>query len=135
MIPVLWKTSFLLPLPTSCPSSSKDYRTVALTSHIMKTLEGLVLEQFYPPGQASKPCEGHVFFYLSSIVNTFQPALLCEEAESDAGEYPCVLDCQLPDWQTTICAPATLCIRQSGQQHLGPPRYSPVSLPLHPLHH
>ncbi|KAM4742753.1 coagulation factor VII [Anableps anableps] len=32
------------------PCGSKDYRPVALTSHIMKTLERLFLEQLQPPG-------------------------------------------------------------------------------------
>ncbi|XP_076609848.1 uncharacterized protein LOC143334815 [Chaetodon auriga] len=39
-VPMLWKTSCLVPVPkTSQPRASKDYRPVALTSHIMKTLE------------------------------------------------------------------------------------------------
>ena len=46
---MLWKTSCLVPVPkTPRPSGSKDYRPVALTSHIMKTLERLVLEQLQP---------------------------------------------------------------------------------------
>ena len=48
-VPVLWKTSRLIPVPkTPQPSSLSDYRLVALTSHIMKTLERLVLEQLRP---------------------------------------------------------------------------------------
>lgn len=42
------------------------------------------------------------------------------DADSDAGGCsPHVLDCQLPDWQTTV-ALATLCVGQSAQQHWGP---------------
>ena len=45
-VPVLWKTSCLVPVPkTPRPSSFKDYRPVALTSHTMKVLERLVLEK------------------------------------------------------------------------------------------
>ena len=46
---VLWKTSCLVPVPkTPRPSGSKDYRPVALTSHVMKTLERLILDQLRP---------------------------------------------------------------------------------------
>ena len=48
-VPVVWKTSCLVPVPkTPCPTGPQDYRPVALTSHIMKTLERLVLEQLRP---------------------------------------------------------------------------------------
>ncbi len=30
---------------------------------------------------------------------------------------PCVLDCELPDWQTTVCSLPALCVRQSGLQN------------------
>uniref|UniRef100_A0A8C6M3D6 Reverse transcriptase domain-containing protein n=1 Tax=Nothobranchius furzeri TaxID=105023 RepID=A0A8C6M3D6_NOTFU len=43
-VPVLWKTSCLVPVPRkTCPSVNDDYRLVALTSHIMKVLERLLL--------------------------------------------------------------------------------------------
>uniref|UniRef100_A0A8C6W187 Reverse transcriptase domain-containing protein n=1 Tax=Nothobranchius furzeri TaxID=105023 RepID=A0A8C6W187_NOTFU len=43
-VPVLWKTSCLVPVPKKTrPSVSDDYRPVALTSHIMKVLERLLL--------------------------------------------------------------------------------------------
>ncbi|KAM9345103.1 uncharacterized protein ABDE67_013999 [Symphorus nematophorus] len=35
----------------------------------------------------------------------------------------------------TVHAPATLCVRQSTQQHRGPTGDCPLSFPLHPLHH
>ncbi|XP_058509155.1 sodium- and chloride-dependent betaine transporter-like [Solea solea] len=48
-VPVLWKTSCIVPVPKiPRPSGSKDYRPVALTSHIMKTLERLILDQLRP---------------------------------------------------------------------------------------
>ncbi|KAI5613862.1 hypothetical protein C0J50_9197, partial [Silurus asotus] len=40
IIPTLWKTSCIIPLPKAKqPRDNKDYRPIALTSHIMKTLE------------------------------------------------------------------------------------------------
>ncbi|KAI3356792.1 hypothetical protein L3Q82_003320 [Scortum barcoo] len=46
---MLWKTSCLVPVPKkSRPSDPADYRPVALTSHVMKILERLVLAQLRP---------------------------------------------------------------------------------------
>ena len=43
-VPELWKTSCLVPVPkTPRPKDLNSYRPVALTSHLMKTLERLVL--------------------------------------------------------------------------------------------
>ena len=43
-VPVLWKTSCLVPVPKkSQPAEPNDFRPVALTSHIMKVLERLLL--------------------------------------------------------------------------------------------
>ena len=40
----MWKTSCIVPIPKiKCPAELNDYRPVALTSHIMKTLERLLL--------------------------------------------------------------------------------------------
>uniref|UniRef100_A0A667Y6G0 B30.2/SPRY domain-containing protein n=1 Tax=Myripristis murdjan TaxID=586833 RepID=A0A667Y6G0_9TELE len=48
-VPVLWKTSCLVPVPKkSTPSDLNDYRPVALTSHLMKVLERLVLAHLRP---------------------------------------------------------------------------------------
>ncbi|KAI3353878.1 hypothetical protein L3Q82_005088 [Scortum barcoo] len=48
-VPMLWKTSCLVPVPKkSRPSDPADYRPVALTSHVMKVLERLVLAQLRP---------------------------------------------------------------------------------------
>ena len=48
-VPVIWKTSCLVPVPKMPqPSGLSGYRLVALTSHIMKTLERLALEQLRP---------------------------------------------------------------------------------------
>ncbi|KAI5088100.1 hypothetical protein C0J45_21643 [Silurus meridionalis] len=52
IIPTLWKTSCIIPLPKAKqPRHNKDYRPIALTSHIMKTLERLVLQLLKPQVQ------------------------------------------------------------------------------------
>ncbi|KAI3373140.1 hypothetical protein L3Q82_006470 [Scortum barcoo] len=44
VVPDRWKTSCLVPVPKKKhPSTHSDYRPVALTSHVMKSLERLVL--------------------------------------------------------------------------------------------
>jgi len=53
-VPVLWKTSCLVPVPKkSTPSGLNDYRPVALTSHVMKVLERLVLAHLRPQVKSS----------------------------------------------------------------------------------
>ncbi|CAM4731262.1 unnamed protein product [Leuciscus chuanchicus] len=48
-VPQIWKTSCVVPVPkTSRPKDFGDYRPVALTSHLMKTLERLVLTHLRP---------------------------------------------------------------------------------------
>ncbi|XP_062844406.1 uncharacterized protein LOC134303073 [Trichomycterus rosablanca] len=48
-IPTLWKTSCLVPVPKKRhPTNPNDYRPVALTSHVMKSLERLVLAHIRP---------------------------------------------------------------------------------------
>jgi len=48
-VPVLWKTSCLVPVPKKGrPAALEDYRPVALTSHIMKVMERLVLAHLRP---------------------------------------------------------------------------------------
>ena len=43
-VPLLWKTSFVVPVPKiPHPKDFNSYRPAALTSHLMKTLEQLVL--------------------------------------------------------------------------------------------
>lgn len=45
----LWKTSCIVRVPEiQLPTDLSGKRTVALTSHLMKTLEGLVLAQLRP---------------------------------------------------------------------------------------
>lgn len=47
--PTLWKTSCLVPVPKKPhPKDLNDYRPIALTSHIMKTMERLVLHLLRP---------------------------------------------------------------------------------------
>ncbi|TWW80663.1 RNA-directed DNA polymerase from mobile element jockey [Takifugu flavidus] len=48
-VPQLWKTSCIVPVPkTSHPKELNSYRPVALTSHLMKTLERLILDHLCP---------------------------------------------------------------------------------------
>ncbi|KAK0139097.1 hypothetical protein N1851_024386 [Merluccius polli] len=48
-VPTLWKTSCVVPVPKKGrPSAPKDFRPVALTSHVMKTFERMVLEHLRP---------------------------------------------------------------------------------------
>ncbi|KAL0147202.1 hypothetical protein M9458_057492, partial [Cirrhinus mrigala] len=48
-VPVLWKTSCLVPVPKKArPNAPSDYRPVALTSHSMKVFERLVLDTLHP---------------------------------------------------------------------------------------
>ena len=48
-VPQLWKTSCVVPVPKSSrPSDFNHYRPVALTSHLAKTLERLVLHHLRP---------------------------------------------------------------------------------------
>ncbi|KAG5280428.1 hypothetical protein AALO_G00089020 [Alosa alosa] len=48
-VPTLWKTSCLTPVPKKPhPSELNDFRPVALTSHVMKTMERLVLGMLRP---------------------------------------------------------------------------------------
>ncbi|KAI3357186.1 hypothetical protein L3Q82_015645 [Scortum barcoo] len=48
-VPQLWKTSCIVPVPkTPHPKELNSYRPVALTSHLMKTLERLVLAHLRP---------------------------------------------------------------------------------------
>uniref|UniRef100_A0A3B1JI52 Reverse transcriptase domain-containing protein n=1 Tax=Astyanax mexicanus TaxID=7994 RepID=A0A3B1JI52_ASTMX len=51
-VPTLWKTTCLVPVPKKThPSELNDFRPVALTSHIMKTLERLLLHHLRPQVQ------------------------------------------------------------------------------------
>lgn len=48
-VPELWKTSCLVPVPKIAhPREPNHYRPVALTSHLMKTLERLILHHLRP---------------------------------------------------------------------------------------
>lgn len=52
-VPSLWKTSCIVPVPKkNRPSVLNDYRPVALTSQVMKTLERLVLQLMRPQVQS-----------------------------------------------------------------------------------
>ncbi|XP_062901251.1 uncharacterized protein LOC134345044 [Mobula hypostoma] len=70
-VPVLWKTSCLVPVPkTPRPSGLNDYRLVTLTTHIMKTLERLVLDLLRP---MVRP-------HLDPLQFVYQPRLGVEDA-------------------------------------------------------
>ncbi|CAI5648894.1 unnamed protein product [Oreochromis niloticus] len=70
-VPVMWKTSCLVPIPkTPRPSGPQDYRPVALTSHIMKTLERLILDQL----------RSIVRPHLDPLQFAYQPRLRTEDA-------------------------------------------------------
>ncbi|KAK0147064.1 RNA-directed DNA polymerase from mobile element jockey [Merluccius polli] len=70
-VPLPWKTSHLVPIPKkSRPSEPADYRPVALTSHVMKVLERLVLAQLRPQVEA----------FLDPLQFAYQPLLGVDDA-------------------------------------------------------
>ena len=70
-IPVLWKTSCLVPVPKkSTPSDLSDYRPVALTSYVIKVLERMVLANLRP----------QVEVLLDSLQFIYQPHLEVDDA-------------------------------------------------------
>ena len=70
-IPVLWKTSCVVPVPKkTTPSGLNDYRPVALTSHVMKVLERLVLAHLRP----------QVRSFLDPLQFAYQPHLGVDDA-------------------------------------------------------
>lgn len=43
-VPELWKKSIIIPIPKNvCPQDNNDYKTVALTSNIMKSFEKIII--------------------------------------------------------------------------------------------
>ena len=51
-MPSMWKTSCLVPVPEKPhPSQPEDFRPVALTLHVMKTLDRLLLQHLRPQVQ------------------------------------------------------------------------------------
>ncbi|KAI4896296.1 hypothetical protein NFI96_007479, partial [Prochilodus magdalenae] len=49
VVPATWKTTCLIPVPKKAhPKELNDYRPVALTSHVMKTMERLLLNHLRP---------------------------------------------------------------------------------------
>ncbi|KAI3375734.1 hypothetical protein L3Q82_004033 [Scortum barcoo] len=90
-VPTLWKTSRIVPVPKkNRPSELNDFRPVALTSHLMKTLERLFLSLLRPQVQA-RPGSPAVRLPTSAF-NTIQPTLLRDKL-SRMGVDP-----QLMDW-------------------------------------
>ena len=79
-VPVLWKTSCLVPVPKKArPSILNDYRPVALTSHLMKSLERLVLSLLRPLASSS----------LDPLQFAYQPRLGVEDAVIFLRHRPC----------------------------------------------
>nr|XP_049609558.1 uncharacterized protein LOC125988413 [Syngnathus scovelli] len=57
IVPTLWKTSCITPVPKKTrPSELNDFRPVALTSHLMKTLERLFLGLLRPQVRHAQDC-------------------------------------------------------------------------------
>lgn len=80
-VPVLWKTSCVVPVPKNAhPREPNHFRPVALTSHLMKTLERIVLRhlrtvvssELDPLQFAYQPGIGveDAIIYLSHLENT-----------------------------------------------------------------
>lgn len=83
---------------------------MALTSHIMKTLERLILEQL-------RPMDYGRVFYFSSEFDNIHLALLGDKLK--AMQVDAALECGLSHLQTTVCALKLLCVGQSAQQSQG----------------
>ncbi|KAI3369406.1 hypothetical protein L3Q82_007480 [Scortum barcoo] len=70
-VPQLWKTSCIVPVPkTPHPKELNSYRPVALTSHLMKTLERLVLAHLRPL----------VSSFMDPLQFTYQPDIGVDDA-------------------------------------------------------
>lgn len=66
--PVFWKMSCLILVPRKgCPRELNNYRPVALTSHLMKVLERLVLSSLRPLVKEHEDPLGMMPFSTSSI--------------------------------------------------------------------
>lgn len=47
-VPKLWKKSIIIPVPKkACPQENNDYRPVAITSNVFKSLERLMIEKLH----------------------------------------------------------------------------------------
>ncbi|KAI3361407.1 hypothetical protein L3Q82_013574 [Scortum barcoo] len=96
-VPTLWKTSRIVPVPKkkNRPSELNDFRPVALTSHLMKTLERLFLSLLRPQVQHARPG--------SPAVRLPTSPLCFEDKLSRMGVDPQLMDwiSDLPHWQTT----------------------------------
>lgn len=68
-VPTLWKTSWVVLDPkTAHPREPSHYRLMALTSHLMKMMEGIVLD--YLPGQVDLALQ---FVYLVGLMGACIP--------------------------------------------------------------
>ena len=67
-VPELWKTSWVVPMPKIArPRELNHYRPVALTSHLMKTLERLILHHLRP--LVSPALDPLLFAYLPGLLH------------------------------------------------------------------
>ena len=116
-VPVLWKTSCLVPVPkTPRPSGPQDYRLMALTSYIMKTLERLVLEQLRPIVRS----------FTVPLQFAYQPRLGVEDGIIYLLNRVYTHLDKPANTVTTVRTPTELCVGQGGQQHWGPTGDCPI---------
>ncbi|KAI4879302.1 hypothetical protein NFI96_004343 [Prochilodus magdalenae] len=64
----MWKTTCLIPVPKKAhPKELNDYRPVALTSHLMKTMERLLLNYLRPQVHYLRPEDPLQFAYREKV--------------------------------------------------------------------
>ncbi|KAI3363582.1 hypothetical protein L3Q82_011589, partial [Scortum barcoo] len=109
-VPVLWKTSCVVPVPkTSRPKEPNHFRPVALTSHLMKALERIVLRHLRP--LVSPNMDPLQFAYQPGIGVDDAVIYLLQRSLShleDAGNTDCVSDvvvCSTGAPQGTVLSP------------------------------
>ena len=144
---------------TSNPKDLSSYRMVALTFHLMKTLERLILQHCRPlvrplmdPLQFGyQPNRGGWRLHLStqSSFSSGEAWEHCEDhvlwflqcfqhhstgtSDGQTRSAPHILDIGLPDQQTPVCEDPGLCVGHGCLQYGGPSRTGPCSILLHPL--
>ncbi|KAI3358167.1 hypothetical protein L3Q82_003168 [Scortum barcoo] len=106
-VPQLWKTSCIIPVPkTPHPKELNSYRPVALTSHLMKTLERLVLVP-------SAPADGDDREY-RGLIQDFADWCLRNNLQINAGKTKeLVVDFR----RRSHSPPAPVSIQENGHRH------------------
>lgn len=141
-VPILWKTSCVVP-KTTHSKEPNHFRPVALTSHLMKTMERIILHHLRPlVGRDLDPlmfayqpniiyllhwafshlestrCTVRVlFFYFSHAFNTIQPSVLRGKLQWVRPQHVRLQDCVS---EVVVCS-------------TGPTRNSTRPFPLHPV--